>query len=34
MQEIDIWLAQFRKNWESQFNQLDKILLTLKKEKI
>src|SRR6478736_2670271 len=33
MQEFDIWLAQFRKNWETQFNQLDKVLSTLKKQK-
>jgi DNA-binding transcriptional ArsR family regulator len=33
MQEFDNWLAQFRHNWESQFNHLDKILLTMKKHK-
>ncbi len=33
MQEFDVWLAQFRKNWETQFNQLDKVLLTLKNKK-
>ena len=33
MQEIDNWLAQFRKIWETQFNQLDKVLSTLKKRK-
>lgn len=33
MQEIDKWLAQFRKRWETQFNQLDKVLLNLKKNK-
>lgn len=33
MKEFDNWLAQFRKNWEIQFNQLDKILLTMKKQK-
>jgi DNA-binding transcriptional ArsR family regulator len=33
MQEFDHWLAQFRKSWETQFNQLDKVLLTLKKQK-
>src|SRR5688572_31574289 len=32
MQEFDQWLAQFRKSWETQFNQLDKVLLTLKKK--
>ena len=31
MKEIDIWLEQFRKIWETKFNQLDKVLLTLKK---
>ena len=31
MKELDNWLAQFRKIWETQFNQLDKVLLTLKK---
>ncbi|MDX2068707.1 MAG: metalloregulator ArsR/SmtB family transcription factor [Haliscomenobacter sp.] len=33
MQEIDQWLAQFRKIWETQFNQLDNILLTMKQQK-
>ena len=33
MKEIDKWLNQFRKIWETQFNQLDKVLLTLKKKK-
>ena len=33
MQEFDHWLAQFRRNWETQFNQLDEILLTMKNEK-
>jgi DNA-binding transcriptional ArsR family regulator len=33
MQELDIWLAQFKKNWETQFNQLDNVLSTLKKNK-
>ena len=28
MKEIDKWLSQFRKIWESQFNQLDKVLST------
>ena len=26
MKEIDKWLNQFRKIWENQFNQLDKVL--------
>ena len=33
MQELDKWLAQFRKIWETQFNQLDKVLSTIKKQK-
>lgn len=33
MKEIDKWLDQFRKLWETQFNQLDKVLATLKKSK-
>src|ERR1700754_5035642 len=33
MQEFDNWLAQFRKNWETQFNQLDQVLLTIKNQK-
>ena len=33
MKEIDNWLAQFRKIWETQFNQLDKVLSTLKRQK-
>jgi DNA-binding transcriptional ArsR family regulator len=33
MQEIDNWIAQFRKSWETQFNQLDNVLSTLKKQK-
>ena len=33
MQELDKWLAQFRKIWETQFNQLDNVLSTLKKQK-
>ena len=33
MKEIDKWLDQFRKIWENKFNQLDKILLTMKKNK-
>ena len=32
MQELDNWLAQFRKQWETQFNQLDKVLSTVKKQ--
>jgi DNA-binding transcriptional ArsR family regulator len=33
MKEIDKWLEQYRKIWETRFNQLDKVLLTLKKNK-
>ena len=33
MQEFDHWLAQFRQNWEAQFNQLDKLLTTIKGKK-
>lgn len=33
MKEIDIWLEQFRKIWESRFEQLDALLLTLKNTK-
>ncbi len=31
MQELDTWLSQFRKNWETQFNQLDLLLSNIKK---
>jgi DNA-binding transcriptional ArsR family regulator len=31
MKEIDHWLAQYRNLWETRFNQLDHVLLTLKK---
>lgn len=33
MQEFDHWLAQFRRNWETKFNQLDQVLLTMKRQK-
>jgi len=33
MKEIDKWLEQYRKIWESRFNQLDNVLSTLKKQK-
>jgi DNA-binding transcriptional ArsR family regulator len=33
MKEIDKWLNQFRKIWETRFNQLDKVLSTIKKNK-
>ena len=30
MKEIDIWLEQYRKIWETRFNQLDNVLKTIK----
>ena len=33
MKEIDKWIEQFRKIWETRFNQLDKVLSTIKKHK-
>lgn len=33
MQEIDKWIEQFRKIWETRFNQLDDLLSTIKKNK-
>ena len=33
MKEIDKWLNQVRKSWETQFNQLDTLLSTMKKQK-
>jgi DNA-binding transcriptional ArsR family regulator len=33
MKEIDKWIQQFKSILETQFNQLDKVLLTLKKQK-
>ncbi len=33
MKEIDQWLNQFRAIWEVQFNQLDNVLSTIKKNK-
>ena len=33
MKEIDTWLDQFRKIMETQFNQLDNVLSTIKKQK-
>ena len=33
MKEIDKWLDQFRMLWETRFNQLDKVLSTMKKQK-
>ncbi|MCJ0741446.1 ArsR/SmtB family transcription factor [Pedobacter montanisoli] len=31
MKEIDLWIEQFRKIWETRFNQLDNLLSTIKK---
>ena len=33
IKEIDQWLEQFKKIWESRFDQLDKLLLTMKENK-
>ena len=33
MKEIDLWMEQFRKIWETRFNQLDNLLATMKKNK-
>ena len=33
MKEIDKWLNQFRKMWETKFNQLDVVLANLKNKK-
>jgi DNA-binding transcriptional ArsR family regulator len=33
MDEIDKWIEQFKKTLETQFKQLDNLLLTLKKQK-
>jgi DNA-binding transcriptional ArsR family regulator len=33
MKEVDKWISQFRKIWETRFNQLDKVLTKLKKTK-
>ncbi len=33
MKEVDRWLEQFRKLWETRFGQLDNLLLTLKNQK-
>src|SRR5438067_13311600 len=32
MKEIDRWLEQFRKLWETRFNQLETVLTTIKKQ--
>jgi DNA-binding transcriptional ArsR family regulator len=33
LKEVDKWLDQFRKLWETRFNQLDNVLSTMKKQK-
>ena len=33
LKEIDKWLSQYRKLWETRFNQLDNVLSTIKKQK-
>ncbi len=33
MKEIDKWLEQFKKLWENRFNELDKVLQTMKNNK-
>ena len=33
LKEMDKWIEQFRKIWETRFDQLDKVLSTLKKQK-
>ncbi|HVM86701.1 MAG TPA: metalloregulator ArsR/SmtB family transcription factor [Puia sp.] len=33
MKEIDKWLERYRKIWENRFNQLDKVLSNMKKQK-
>ena len=33
LKEVDKWIEQFRKIWETRYNQLDDVLLKLKKNK-
>lgn len=33
LKEVDKWLSQFRKIWESRFNQLDNVLSKMKNNK-
>ena len=33
MKEIDEWLEQYRKIWETRYEQLDEMLATIKKQK-
>jgi DNA-binding transcriptional ArsR family regulator len=32
MKEVDKWIEQFKKIWETRFNQLDNLLSTIKKQ--
>ncbi len=32
IKEVDAWIEQFRKIWETSFNQLDELLSTIKKQ--
>lgn len=32
MKEVDLWLEEFRKIWETRFNQLDTLLTNMKKQ--
>ena len=32
IKDVDKWIEQFKKTWETRFNQLDKVLSTMKKE--
>lgn len=34
MKEIDEWLEQYRKIWQTRFEQLDEVLEMIKKEKV
>lgn len=34
LKEVDEWLAQYRRLWETRFNQLDDLLATMKKQKV
>jgi len=33
LKELDKWLAQYRKLWETRFNQLDNVLANIKRQK-
>ncbi len=33
MKEVDRWIEQFRKIWQTQFTQLDQVLSTMKKQR-